>query len=57
MRKSFQNGDGAAWVAAPDVLLDDQDGIHFNLRAFWQGGNADGGAGRVRLLEVLAQWP
>src|SRR3990167_4747611 len=39
--------------AAPDVLLDDQNGIHFNLRTLWQGGYADGGAGRVWLVKVL----
>src|SRR5450830_568185 len=35
-------------------LLEDQDRVHLDLRAAWQGGNADGGAGRVWLLEVLA---
>src|SRR5450830_1199338 len=35
-------------------LLEDQDRVHLDLRAAWQGGNTNGGAGRVWLLEVLA---
>ena len=40
--------------AAPRVLLDYQNSVHLYLRTLWQGGNTDGGAGRVRLFEVCA---
>src|SRR5690606_16825395 len=36
----------------PEDSADDQDTVHFHRHALGQGGHADGGAGRVGLLEV-----
>ena len=40
--------------AAPRALLNNQNSVHFYLRALWQCSNANGGAGRIGLFEVGA---
>src|SRR5690606_902284 len=51
--ESFLSGAAGRWRPAGD-LFDDENRVHFDLRAARQGRHADGCARRVRLLEIFA---